>query len=97
MEMSRSLLKSMNVPGCFWAEAVKHSVYLLNRLPTKAMGYMTPFEGWTGRKPYLGHLKIFGCRANVRPAEPHLKKLDDRSTPMVYFGVKDGSEQRCHL
>jgi hypothetical protein len=56
MEMARAMLKSMNVPACFWAEAVKHSVYLLNRLPTKAMGYRTPFEGWTGRKPQLGHL-----------------------------------------
>jgi len=92
MEMSRSLLKSMKVPGCFWDEVVKHSVYLLNRLPTKAMGYKTPFEGWTARKPYLGHLRIFGCKANVRPAEPHLKKLDDRSIPMVYFGVEDGSK-----
>ena len=33
---------------------------------------------------------MFGCRANVRPARPHLKKLDDRSTAMVYFGVEDG-------
>jgi hypothetical protein len=56
------------------------------------MGYRTPFEGWCGRKPQLGHFKVFGCRANVRPAEPHLKKLDDRSIPMVYFGVEDGSK-----
>jgi hypothetical protein len=23
---------------------------------------------------------------------PHLKKLDDRSVPMVYFGIKDGGK-----
>jgi transposase InsO family protein len=28
MEMARELLKSMGVPGRFWAEAVRHSVYL---------------------------------------------------------------------
>jgi hypothetical protein len=35
---------------------------------------------------------VFGCRANVRPAVPYLKKLDDRSVAMVYFGVKEGSK-----
>ena len=65
------------------------SLYLLNRLPTKAMGSRTPFEAWCGRKPQLGHVRIFGCGANVRPAVPHLKKLDDRSVPMVYLGVED--------
>ena len=45
MEMARSLLKSMNVLGRLWGEALRHSVYLLNRLPTNAMGDKTPFEG----------------------------------------------------
>ena len=69
-----------------------HSVYLLNRLPTRAMGSRTPYEAWCGKIPHLGHLKVFGCRANVRPAVPHLKKLDDRSKPMVYLGVEEGSK-----
>jgi len=56
------------------------------------MGSRTPFEGWCGRKPQLGHLKVFGCRANVRPAVPHLKKLDARSVAIVYFGVEEGSK-----
>ena len=56
MEMARPLLKSMRVPGRFWEEAVRHSVYLLNRLPTKALKAKTPYEVWNGRKPHLGHL-----------------------------------------
>jgi len=53
MDMARALLKSMRVPRSFWGEAVRHAVYLLNRLPTKALGSVTPFESWTGRKPSL--------------------------------------------
>jgi len=90
MEMARSLLKSMNVPRKLWGEAVRHSVYLLNRLPTKAMSEKTPFEVWWGRKPNLGCLKVFGCTAHVRTTGPHLKKLEDRSRPMVYLGVDEG-------
>lgn len=92
MEMAQSLLKSMKVPGRLWGEAVRHSMYLLNRLPTKALGDRTPFEAWNGWKPHLGHLKVFGCTAHVRPAEPHLKKIEDRSKAMVYLGVEEGSK-----
>ena len=92
MEMARAMMKSMSVPGKFWGEAVRHAVYLLNRLPTKIMGDQTPFEAWCKRKPHLGHLRVFGCMAHVKPAVPHIKKLDDRSSPMVYFGVEEGSK-----
>ena len=92
MEIARSLLKGMKILGMFWGEAVRHSVHLLNRLPTRPMGDRTPFEAWNGRKPQLGHLKVFGCKAHVRPAMPHLKKLGDRSVPMVYFSVEEGSK-----
>jgi len=54
MEMARSILKCMKVPGMFWGEAVRHSVHLLNRLPTKPMGNRTPFEAWNGRKNSIG-------------------------------------------
>jgi hypothetical protein len=92
MEMARSLLKSMRVPGRFWGEAVRHAVYLLNRLPTKVLGDITPYETWTGRKPSLGHLRVFGCTAHTKFSAPHLRKLDDRSRPLVYLGTEDGSK-----
>ncbi|KAG6517564.1 hypothetical protein ZIOFF_020960 [Zingiber officinale] len=78
-----------HMPARFWGEAVRHAVYLLNRLPTKALGDRTPFEAWMGRKPHLAHLRVFGCIAYVKNTTPHLKKLDDRSSPMVYLGVKE--------
>ena len=92
MEMARSMLKSMKVPGRFWGEAVRHAVYLLNRLPTKPMGEQTPFEAWNGKKPHLGHLNVFGCLAHVKQTTPHPKKLDDRSHKMVYLGVAEGNK-----
>ncbi|KAG6524465.1 hypothetical protein ZIOFF_014374 [Zingiber officinale] len=90
MAMARSLLKGTHMPARFWGEAVRHAVYLLNRLPTKALGERTPFEAWMGRKPHLAHLKVFGCIAYAKNTTPHLKKLDDRSSPIVYLGVEEG-------
>ncbi|KAG6528125.1 hypothetical protein ZIOFF_010274 [Zingiber officinale] len=90
MVMARSLLKGTHIPARFWGEAVRHAVYLLNRLPTKALGECTPFEAWIGRKSHLAHLRVFGCVAYVKNTAPDLKKLDDRSSPMVYLGVEEG-------
>jgi transposase InsO family protein len=92
MEMARCMLKGMKIPGKFWGEAVRHAVYLLNRLPSKPMGEVTPFEAWNGRKPHLGHLRVFGCLSHAKQTAPHPKKLDDRSHKMVYFGVAEGSK-----
>ena len=92
MDMAHSLLKSMNVLGRFWGEAVRHVVYLLNRLPTKAMDSRTLFEAWYGKKPYVGHLRAFGCTAHAKVTTPHMEKLDYRSHMMVYLGVEDGSK-----
>ncbi|KAG6469607.1 hypothetical protein ZIOFF_070537 [Zingiber officinale] len=54
------------------------------------LGECTPFEAWKGRKPHLAHLRVFGCVAYVKNTAPHLKKIDDRSSPMVYLGVDKG-------
>ena len=44
MEMSRCLLFEKKLPKSFWAKAVNTSIYLLNRLSTKALKNKTPFE-----------------------------------------------------
>ncbi|GKD12058.1 zinc finger, CCHC-type containing protein [Tanacetum coccineum] len=67
LSTTRSMMKAMKLPLTFWAEAVKHAIYILNRVPTRAL------------------ITI-----------PHLKKLDDRSIPMIYLGVEEGSKA-CRL
>ncbi|KAH9657443.1 Integrase catalytic domain-containing protein [Citrus sinensis] len=46
MEMARCLLHDKGLPKKFWAEAVNTAVFLLNRLPTKALQKKTPLEAW---------------------------------------------------
>jgi hypothetical protein len=36
------------------------TVYVQNRLPHSALGLKTPEEMFTGKKPEVSHLKIFG-------------------------------------
>jgi hypothetical protein len=75
----------------FWGEAVNAAVYLLNRSTSKEAGGRTPYELWTGSLPAVHHLRTFGCLAHVKVIAPHLKKLDDRSRPMIFVGYEPGS------
>ena len=79
MEMVRSMISRTNLPGFLWGEALKSALYILNCVPTKAIP-LTPFELWTGRKPSLNHLKVWGCPAEVKLYNPTLSKLDSRTT-----------------
>ena len=38
-------------------------VYLSNLSPTKAILNRTPYKAWRGKKPWVSHLKVFGCVA----------------------------------
>jgi len=89
---ARSMMKAKGVPRRFWGEAVHTAVYLLNRSPTKALNGVTPYEAWHGEQPSVHHLRTFGCIGHVKDVRPHLKKLADRSTPMVLLGYEQGSK-----
>ncbi|KAL8097202.1 hypothetical protein AgCh_030354 [Apium graveolens] len=92
MEMARSLLREMKLPNYFWGEAVRHAIYLLNRLSTRAVSGITPYEAWCKRKPHLEHIRVFGCLAYMKVPTVNLKKLDDRSLPVIHLGKEPGTK-----
>lgn len=63
MNLARSMLHEKELPNFLWAEAVSTTVYTLNRSPTKALVNQTPLHAWTGTKPFVSHMKTFGCIA----------------------------------
>jgi hypothetical protein len=89
---ARCMLKGMGVPARFWGEAVSTAVFLLNRSYTRSVEGRTPYEAWYGVKPDVKFLRVFGCRAHAKVTRPDLKKLDDRSKPMVMVGYEPGGK-----
>ncbi|KAL8107456.1 hypothetical protein AgCh_024022 [Apium graveolens] len=87
-----SMLRTMQVPSEFWGEVAGHAVYVLNRLPTRALSEKTPYEAWTRTKPDIGHIKIFGCVAYMKLPQVHTTKLSDRSKPVIYLGKEPGTK-----
>jgi hypothetical protein len=90
VEVSCCLLKAMVLPYGFWGAMVM-TVYILNQSMSKGAGGRTSYELWTGSTPLVQHLCTFGCMAHVKDTHPHLKKLDDRSKPIIFVGYEAGS------
>ncbi|WVZ53904.1 hypothetical protein U9M48_004791 [Paspalum notatum var. saurae] len=95
--MARSMLKSKDLLGIFWGEAVSTAFFILNRAPTHPLQGSTPYEAWHGEKPAVHFLRTFGCIAHVKDTRPGLKKLDNRSRRTIFIGYEQGSKAfRCY-
>ncbi|KAK2969386.1 hypothetical protein RJ640_001301 [Escallonia rubra] len=92
VNMTRSMLKSKNLPKKFWAEAIDYAVYLLNRCPTRSVWNQTPQEAWRNYKPSVSHLKVFGSIAYVHVPYQQRKKLDDKSEKFIFIGYSQQSK-----
>ena len=89
--MVRSMLSSSNLPKFLWTEALKIAVYILNRIPTKAVP-KTPFELFKGWKPSLQHVRVWGCPCEIRIYNPQEKKLDPRTISGYFIGYAERSK-----
>ena len=96
-EAARVMLEDAKLPRKFWAEAVATAAYCQNRAPTKAVKGSTPHELWTGQRPSVAHLRIFGSPAYVLKEQHdkmgskamkciHVGYIEDRKGYKVYHG-----------
>ncbi|XP_071575062.1 uncharacterized protein [Temnothorax nylanderi] len=86
VEKARSMLIESNLPVYYWAEAVSTAAYLINRSPTKGLKNITPEEAWTGKKPDLAHLRVFGCRALAYIPKEKRQKWDPKARECTFVG-----------
>ncbi|KAL0839196.1 hypothetical protein ABMA28_017164 [Loxostege sticticalis] len=56
---------------------------------SKIIQNATPYEVWTGKKPNLNHVRIFGCPAMVHIPKENRSKLDVKSRKLIFVGYSD--------
>ena len=76
LDMMRSMFSYSSLPLSFWGYTLQTAAYILNLVPSKSVA-KTPSELWTGRKPSLRHVRIWGCTTHVLKAKT--RKLEPRS------------------
>ena len=57
---ARAMLHDQGLLMHLWEEACNTAVYVENRCPHRVLGMSTPEEDFTGKKPNIYHLNIFG-------------------------------------
>jgi len=60
MLKAKNVLKAKNMPKEFKVETISYAVYLSNHSPTSNLKDQTPEQAWSGRKPSVIHLHVFG-------------------------------------
>ncbi|KAF7835240.1 Retrovirus-related Pol polyprotein from transposon TNT 1-94 [Senna tora] len=90
MDMVRSMISHSCLPEFLWGDALRTAAYILNQVPSKSVEN-TPYELFTGKKPTMKHLRVWGCKAEVRPCNPQLKKLDPKTIFGYFIGYCPGS------
>ena len=93
-ERARALLLASGLPRFLWEEAMKHTTWLQNRTPTRALNGKTPYEMRNKRKPHLGGIQEFGAHAYVKDLKAG--KLDSRAQVGRFVGY-DSESKGCRI
>jgi hypothetical protein len=80
------MLNEKNLPNYFWAKVVATAIYVMNPTPIATVHGMTPEEKFTGKKPNVSHLKVFGCIAYVHVPEEKTSKLNPKAEKCIFIG-----------
>ena len=90
VECARCMMEHAGLSKEYWGEAVMTATFLRNRCPSRAISLdKSPHQIWTGKKPLLGNLKVFGCHAYVTVPKEKRTKFDARSVRCRFIGYSD--------
>jgi hypothetical protein len=84
-EMARTKHDEHKTPRSFWADAISTACYISNRIFLRSILNLTPFELRFGCKPYVSHLRPFGCKCFILK-HGNLDKFESRSFDDILLG-----------
>src|SRR5271167_1406191 len=100
------MLKEAGLPVELWDEAAMTDAYLRNRTdiePEIDDQRITPEEAWTGEKPSIDYIRVWGCKyysyVNPKslPGKGRQDKLMDRSRVAVFVGYEENTIKQFRI
>src|SRR5260221_7701578 len=88
MSTARAMMKTAQVPPFLWSEAVRTAAHTLNHTAKSGAADKTPIEMWTGVKPDLNKLHVFGQQVVYHVPAADRRKLDDRGRKGRFVGYE---------
>jgi hypothetical protein len=71
-EAAEAMLSNQDLPNSLWAEATDTAIYIQNRCLHAILENETLGEAFSGKKPEVGHLRVFEC-----PVYIHMSKEEN--------------------
>ena len=97
LDITRCLLLDQTLPAHLWGEAVQAASNILNLRSTKRHPDKTPSELFSGKKPSVAHLCIFGSPAFAHIPKPSRTKLEPRSEKCFLLSFDEHAKAyRCY-
>ena len=87
LEIARALLFKMNVPKRFWVNAMSTTCFLINRMISSVLNWITPYHQlFPNNLLFSIDPKVFGCTCFVRDVYPQVSKFDPKSLKRIFVG-----------
>lgn len=86
LEPACAMLHDQKVPKFLWVEATHVVVNVQNKVPHQALKNNTPEEIFTGVKPNISHIRIFGCLVYFRVPRDKRNKLEATGRKGTFVG-----------
>jgi hypothetical protein len=89
---AKAMIHDHELPMFLWAEACNTAIYVQNKSAQKILGDKTPEEAFTGMKPEIGHLRIFGCALYIHVPMEKRTKLETLVEKGIFVGYNETSK-----
>jgi hypothetical protein len=91
-ETVKALLNDQGLSMYLWGEAAMIAIYVQNRSPHRILKDMTPEEAFSGKKPNVEHLRIFGCPVYFHIPKDKRNKLEPSGKKSIFVGYSESSK-----
>ena len=97
-EIVWSMLYMAGISLCYWGEAFTYAVHIWTLCSTTALNGIVPYKAWTGHKPDVSHLHVFGLLgwAHV-PKQVRKGKLESQAVKVRILGWWVDESKGYHL
>jgi hypothetical protein len=89
VELMRSMLQQAKCVKSLWLDAGQLAIDIHNKAIVKKGLEKTPHELWSGKKPDLKSMRVFGCDAYCHVPTEKRKKLDDKAEKGMFVGFSN--------
>jgi transposase InsO family protein len=91
-EATKAMMCDQDFPTSLWVEAMSIVVYIKNRGPHAILGEKTLEEAFTGKKPEVVHLRIFGCLVYIHVSKEKRIKMEPFGRNGIFVGYSETSK-----